>query len=304
MEKAKKIWMDGKFVDWDDAKIHLLTNTFNYGLGVFEGIRCYNTKKGPAIFRLDDHLDRLYNSAKIASIEPNFSKKDMRKAIIETIKVNKLKECYIKPIIYYGYGEIGLYPKNNPVNSAISVYPWGAYLGKEGLENGIRVKISSFQRQFINSAMTKAKICGNYANSQLAKIEALENGYDEALLLDTEGRVAEGSGENIFIIKNGIIFTPPTLTILNGITRDSVIQIARSKKYKVEETNLTRDDVYTADEAFFTGTAAELTPIREIDKRHIGNGKAGVITKKLQKAFFEVVKGNNNHFSKWLTYIR
>ncbi len=303
MEKAKKIWMDGKLVDWDDAKIHLLTNAFNYGLGVFEGIRCYNTKKGPAIFRLEEHLDRLYNSAKIASIEPNFSKDGMRKAIIKTIKSNKLKECYIKPIIYYGYGEIGLYPKDNPVSSAISVYPWGAYLGKEGLNNGIRVKVSSFQRPFINSSMTKAKICGNYVNSQLAKIEAIENGYDEALLLDTEGRVSEGSGENIFIIRDGIILTPPTLCILSGITRDSVIKIAEYKKYTVKEVNLTRDDVYTADEAFFTGTAAELTPIREIDRRHIGNGKAGIITKKLQKLFFETVKGSNSHFSKWLTLI-
>ena len=303
MVKAKKIWMDGTLVDWDDAKIHLLTNTFNYGLGVFEGIRCYNTKKGPAIFRLEEHLDRLYNSAKIASIMPNISKDNMRKAIIKTIKANKFNECYIKPVIYYGCGEIGLYPKNNPVNSAISVYPWGAYLGKEGLTNGIKVKISSFQRPFINSAMTKAKICGNYANSQLAKIEALENGYDEALLLDTQGRVAEGSGENIFIIRDGVILTPTTLCILSGITRDSVIQIARNKKYRVEEVDLTRDDVYTADEAFFTGTAAELTPIREIDKRSIGNGKAGVITKELQKAFFEAVKGSNSHFSKWLTVI-
>jgi len=303
MEKSDKIWMDGKLVDWDDAKIHILTNTFNYGLGVFEGIRCYNTAKGPAIFRLEEHLDRLYNSAKIASIKPNFSKDELRKALIKTIKVNKLKECYIKPIIYYGYGEIGLYPKNNPVNSAISVYPWGAYLGAEGLSNGISVKISSFSRHYINAAMTKAKICGFYANSQLAKMEAIENGYDEALLLDTEGRVAEGSGENLFIIKNRKLMTPPVLTVLDGITRDSAMQIARYKKYVVEEASLTRDMVYIADEAFFTGTAAELTPIREIDKRPIGIGRTGPVTKELQEEFFKAAKGKNKNFLHWLTFI-
>ncbi|OGL44761.1 MAG: branched chain amino acid aminotransferase [Candidatus Schekmanbacteria bacterium RBG_16_38_11] len=303
MTASKKIWMDGEFVEWDKAKIHIMTHTFNYGLGVFEGIRCYKTKKGPAIFRYQEHLDRLFDSVKIASIKAPYTIEEFSQAIIDTIRINKLTECYIKPIFYYGYGEAGIFPKNHPVNAAISVFPWGAYLGKEGLEKGIRVKISSFQRHHINISMTKAKICGNYVNSQLAKIEAIENGYDEALMLDAQGQVAEGSGENIFIVKNGIIKTTPILSILAGITRDSVIQIAKDEGIEVKEALFSRDEIYIANEAFFTGTAAEVTPIREVDNRVIGNGMVGEITKKIQKIFFSIVKGNNKKFSKWLTYI-
>ncbi|OGL40719.1 MAG: branched chain amino acid aminotransferase [Candidatus Schekmanbacteria bacterium GWA2_38_11] len=303
MTASKKIWMDGEFVEWDKAKIHIMTHTFNYGLGVFEGIRCYKTKKGPAIFRYQEHLDRLFDSVKIASIKAPYTIEEFSQAIIDTIRINKLTECYIKPIFYYGYGEAGIFPKNHPVNAAISVFPWGAYLGKDGLEKGIRVKISSFQRHHVNISMTKAKICGNYVNSQLAKIEAIENGYDEALMLDAQGQVAEGSGENIFIVKNGIIKTTPILSILAGITRDSVIQIAKDEGIEVKEALFSRDEVYIADEAFFTGTAAEVTPIREVDNRVIGNGMVGEITKKIQKIFFSIVKGNNKKFSKWLTYI-
>ena len=303
MIAAKKIWMDGKFIDWDKAAIHIMTHTFNYGLGVFEGIRCYKTKKGPAIFRFDEHLDRLFDSVKIASIKSPYTKEEMKKAIVDTINVNKLDECYIKPILYYGYGEAGIYPKKHPVRAAISVFPWGAYLGKEGLEKGIRVKISSFQRHHINVSMTKAKICGNYVNSQLAKIEAIENGYDEALLLDVNGQVAEGSGENIFIVKNGVIKTIPVLSILAGITRDSVIKIAKDKGIELKEEHFSRDELYIADEAFFTGTAAEVTPIREVDNRIIGSGLVGEITKKIQEIFFKIVKGDNSKFNKWLTYI-
>ena len=303
MITSKKIWMDGELVDWDKAKIHIMTHTFNYGLGVFEGIRCYKTKRGAAIFRYQEHLNRLFDSAKIASIKLPYTMEEFSKAIIDTIKINKLTECYIKPIFYYGYGEAGIFPKNHPVNAAISVFPWGAYLGKDGLEKGIRVKISSFMRHHINISMTKAKICGNYVNSQLAKIEAIENGYDEALMLDPQGQVAEGSGENIFIVKNGVIKTTPILSILAGITRDSVIKIAEDIGIEVKEALFSRDEVYIADEAFFTGTAAEVTPIREVDNRVIGSGKVGEITKKIQKIFFSVVKGNNKKFSKWLTYI-
>ena len=300
---AKKIWMDGKFVDWDKAQVHILTHTLNYGLGVFEGIRCYKTKKGPAIFRYKEHLDRLFDSVRIASIKAPYTREEISHAIVDTIKINKLAECYIKPIFYYGYGEAGLYPKNHPVKAAISVFPWGAYLGAEGLEKGIRVKISSFQRHHINISMTKAKICGNYVNSQLAKIEAIENGYDEALMLDVNGHVAEGSGENIFFVKNGVIKTPPILAILPGITRDSVIKIAEDMGIEVKEALFSRDELYIADEAFFTGTAAEVTPIREVDKRLIGEGMVGKVTKRIQETFFKAVRGNNTKFSKWLTYI-
>lgn len=303
MIAAKKIWMDGKFVDWDKATVHIMTHTFNYGLGVFEGIRCYKTKKGPAIFRFDEHLERLFDSIKIASIKAPYTKEEIKKAIVDTININKLTECYIKPIFYYGYGEAGIYPKNHPVKAAISVFPWGAYLGKDGLEKGIRVKISSFQRHHINISMTKAKICGNYVNSQLAKIEAIENGYDEALLLDVNGQVAEGSGENIFIVKKGVIKTTPVLSILAGITRDSVIKIAQDQGIELKEEHFSRDELYIADEAFFTGTAAEVTPIREVDNRVIGNGLVGEITKKIQGIFFKIVKGDNSKFNKWLTYI-
>jgi branched-chain amino acid aminotransferase len=295
--------MDGKFVAWDDAKVHVLTHTLHYGLGVFEGIRCYKTEKGSAIFRLDEHVDRLFNSAHIFMIEIPFSRKEIRDAIIQTVKVNKMRECYIRPLVYIGYGAMGVYPKGNPVNVSIAAWPWGAYLGEEGLQKGIRIKVSSFTRHHVNAAMTKAKVCGYYVNSQIAKTEAISCGYDEALLLDTEGYVSEASGENIFIVRGNTIKTTPLTSILQGITRDSIIQLAKENKVPVNEERFTRDELYIADEAFFTGTAAEVTPIREVDGRTIGCGSRGKITKKLQTLFFDIVKGKNRRYDNWLTRI-
>ena len=301
--KSDKIWMDGKLVDWDKASVHILTHTLHYGLGMFEGIRCYKTSSGSAIFRLDEHVDRLFASSHIFNIEIPYAKKEIRDAIIQTVKVNKLKECYIRPLVYIGYGAMGLYPKGNPVNVAIAAWPWGAYLGDEGIEKGIRVQVSSFTRHHVNSSMTRAKVCGYYVNSQIAKKDAITCGFDEALLLDAEGYVSEGSGENIFIVRNGRLKTTPLTTILEGITRDSIITIARDNKIPVAEERFTRDEVYIADEAFFTGTAAEVTPIREIDNRKIGTGSRGAITKKLQSIFFDIVKGKNKTYASWLTGI-
>ncbi|MEW6584998.1 MAG: branched-chain amino acid transaminase [Nitrospirota bacterium] len=303
INKTGKIWMDGKFVNWDDAQVHVLTHTLHYGLGVFEGIRCYETPKGPAIFRLDDHVERLFDSAHIFLIEIPFTKEEVKRAVTETVKVNKLKECYIRPLVYIGYGAMGLYPKDNPVRVAIAAWSWGAYLGDEGLEKGIRVKTSSFIRSHVNANMTRGKVCGYYVNSQLAKKEAIMTGYDEALLLDTAGYVSEGSGENIFIVRNGVIKTTPLTSILEGITRNSIAEIALDEGIPVEERRFTRDEVYISDEAFFTGTAAEVTPIREIDGRQIGDGRPGVITKKLQSIFFNIVKGKNKRYKSWLTRI-
>jgi branched-chain amino acid aminotransferase len=303
IEKTKKIWMDGRFVGWDDANVHVLTHTLHYGLGVFEGIRCYRTEKGSAIFRLDEHVERLFDSAHIFMMEMPFTRKEISSAIIETVKVNKIRECYIRPLVYIGYGAMGLYPKDNPVKISIAVWPWGAYLGDEGIKNGIRIKVSSFTRHHVNVDMTRGKVCGYYVNSQIAKKEAIACGYDEALMLDTEGYVSEGSGENVFIVRDGRIKTTPLTSILEGITRESIIRIARDLKIPVSEERFTRDELYIADEAFFTGTAAEVTPIREVDGRKIGNGKRGKITGKLQSIFFDVVKGRNRKYASWLTRI-
>ncbi|HSB30922.1 MAG TPA: branched-chain amino acid transaminase [Candidatus Sulfobium mesophilum] len=303
IKKSDKIWMDGKFVSWDDANVHILTHTLHYGLGVFEGIRCYKTGTGSAIFRLDEHVERLFDSAHIFMMKVPFSKEQIRDAIIETVKVNKMKECYVRPIVYVGYGAMGLYPKDNPIKVAIAAWPWGAYLGDEGLEKGIRVKVSSFIRHHVNVDMTRGKVCGYYVNSQIAKREAISCGYDEAVLLDTEGYVSEGSGENVFIVRNKRIKTTPLTSILEGITRDSIITVARDMKIPVIEERFTRDEIYIADEAFFTGTAAEVTPIREVDGRMIGDGRRGKITEKLQNIFFDVVKGRNRKYSPWLTKI-
>ena len=303
IKKTEKIWMDGKFVAWDNAKVHVLTHTLHYGLGVFEGIRCYKTEKGSAIFRLDEHVDRLFNSAHIFMIGIPFSRKEIRDAIIQTVKVNRMRECYIRPLVYLGYGAMGLYPKDNPVNVSIAVWPWGAYLGDDGLKNGIKIKVSSFTRHHVNAAMTKGKVCGYYVNSQIAKKEAVICGYDEALLLDTEGYVSEASGENIFIVRGPTVKTTPLTSILEGITRDSIIQLAKDNKIPVSEERFTRDELYIADEAFFTGTAAEVTPIREVDGRIIGCGSRGKITKKLQTMFFDIVKGKNKKYEHWLTRI-
>lgn len=295
--------MDGKLVDWDKAQVHVLTHTLHYGLGMFEGIRCYKTDKGSAIFRLDEHVERLFASAHIFNIEMPYSRKEIRDAIIRTVTANKLVECYIRPLVYIGYGAMGLYPKGNPINVAIAAWPWGAYLGDDGIDKGIRIQVSSFTRHHVNSSMTRAKVCGYYVNSQIAKKEAISGGYDEALLLDPEGYVSEGSGENIFIVRNGQLKTTPLTTILEGITRDSIMKIAKDNKIPVIEERFTRDEIYIADEAFFTGTAAEVTPIREIDNRKIGIGRRGKITKKLQSIFFDIVKGKNRKYESWLTRI-
>ena len=301
--KTEKIWMDGKFIDWDKASVHVLTHTLHYGLGVFEGIRCYETEKGPAIFRLDEHIERLFNSGRIFLMNIPYSKKDIKNAVIETVKVNRIKECYIRPIVYIGYGAMGLYAPQNPINVSIAVWRWGAYLGEKGLKNGIRVKTSSFITNHVNSNMSRGKVCGYYVNSQLAKNEAVTCGYDEALLLDTEGYVSEGSGENIFIVRKGILKTTPLTSILEGITRDSVSEIAHDEGVEVREEKFTRDELYISDEAFFTGTAAEVTPIRLVDGRSIGAGRPGKITRRIQSLFFDIVRGKNKKYESWLTRI-
>ncbi|MBI5408675.1 MAG: branched-chain amino acid transaminase [Nitrospirae bacterium] len=303
LNESKFIWMDGKFIKWADANVHILTHTLHYGTGAFEGIRCYKTKSGSAVFRLKEHVDRLFHSCHILKIDPPFSRKEISRAIIDTIKINGLKECYIRPLVYIGYGAMGLYPKENPIKAAIAVWPWGAYLGEDGIKNGIRAKISSFARQHPNSGMTKSKTCGDYVNSTLAKREALACGYEEALLLDTAGFVSEGTGQNIFIVRNGALITPPLPSILEGITRGSIIEMAAKLKTVCRETNFTRDEIYIADEVFLTGTAAEVTPVREVDGRSIGSGKPGPMTKKLQSLFFKVVKGEVKAYKSWLTYI-
>lgn len=303
VEATKKIWMDGTFVDWDKAQVHVLSHTLHYGMGVFEGIRCYDTEQGPAIFRLQEHLDRLYHSTLIGGMTIPYAKDELRQAIIDTIKVNELRACYIRPLVYLGYGEMGINNSRNPVQVAIAVWPWGAYLGEDALLQGIRVCVSSFTRHHVNVMMTKAKIVGNYANSQLAKMEAVKAGYDEAIMLDVHGNVAEGSGENIFIVRYGELRTPPLTAILEGITRNSIIDLAHHIGLSVRETIFSRDELYIAEEAFFTGTAAELTPIREVDGRMIGDGRPGPITYQLQQAFFRVVQGKDDTFKAWLTYL-
>lgn len=295
--------MDGRMVSWEKANVHVLTHTLHYGLGAFEGIRCYNTPSGPAIFRLNEHVERLFQTAHIFLIDIPYTREEICNAIIKTVKVNKLKECYIRPLVYIGYGAMGLYPQDNPIKVAIAAWPWGAYLGEEGLEKGIRVKVSSFIRHHVNSNMSRGKVCGYYVNSQLSKKEAVLGGFDEGLLLDTEGYVSEGSGENIFIVRNNVLKTTPLTSILEGITRDSILRLACDLGIKVAEQRFTRDEIYICDEAFFTGTAAEVTPIRELDNRTIGKGKAGPVTKKLQAAFFDIVKGKNAKYESWLTSV-
>jgi branched-chain amino acid aminotransferase len=304
VQKVSKIWMDGKLIPWEEANVHILTHSLHYGLAVFEGIRCYLCPDGkPAVFRLREHVDRLFDSAQIGDIKIPYSKREISEACKETLRVNQLREGYIRPIVFIGEGVMGVYPGENPIQVAIITWSWGAYLGEGALEKGIRVKVSSYTRHHVNVMMTKAKICGNYVNSVLAKREVMKMGYDEALMLDTEGYVSEASGENIFMVKNGALKTTPLTSILPGITRDSVIQIAKAKKIPLLEERFTRDELYTAQEAFFTGTAAELTPIREVDDRMIGNGKPGPMTKELQAAFFDIVKGKNPNYREWLDYL-
>ncbi|MFP4213117.1 MAG: branched-chain amino acid transaminase [Desulfohalobiaceae bacterium] len=301
LEKTNMIWFDGQFVPWDQAQVHVLTHTLHYGAGVFEGLRSYECSDGTsAVFRLEEHVERLFDSARIIQMEIPFSPQEVQEAIINTLKTNKLKVGYVRPLAFIGTGGMGVYPGGNSVHLIIAVWPWGAYLGEEALHKGIRVKTSSFNRHHVNVMMTKAKICGNYVNSVLAKNEALADGYDEALLLDTQGYVSEASGENLFIVSKGMLKTPPLGSVLAGITRDSVITLARDMGYQVLEQNFTRDEIYTADEAFFTGTAAELTPVRELDHRKIGAGKAGPVTQLLQQEFFSVVRGENLKYAGWL----
>jgi branched-chain amino acid aminotransferase len=302
IQEVEKIWMNGKLVDWHDAKIHVLTHALHYGSGVFEGIRCYNTIEGPAVFRLKEHIDRLFDSAKLYFMDIPFSREELRDACKEVIRANGLKECYIRPIAFRGYGEMGLNPLNCPVDVAIAVWPWGAYLGEEGLKKGIRVKTSSFQRIAPNILPPLAKATGQYINSILGKLESLNSGYDEALMLDYRGFVSEGPGENIFMVKNNIIYTPPEqASILRGITRNSVITIAKDLGFEVRETDITRGELYLADEVFFTGTAAEITPIREIDGYKIGD--PGKITRKIQQKFFEIIRGKDKKYISWLDFL-
>ena len=295
------IWMDGTLTPWDQANVHVLTHGLHYGYAVFEGIRAYECVDGSsAVFRLEEHVDRLFGSAKILGLTIPFTPEQIVSACVETLVANKMRAGYIRPLVYVGSGSMGVNPADNPIRVAIAVWPWGAYLGAEALEKGISIRTSSYTRFHVNSMMSKAKSAGNYVNSVLAKTEALADGYDEAMMLDASGYVAEGSGENIYIVKNGVIKTPPLTTVLAGITRNSVIALAKEMGYEVLEQFFARDEVYVADEAFFTGTAAELTPIRALDRRVIGEGHAGPVAKALQKAFFKVVKGDNPKYAGWL----
>ena len=297
------IWYDGKLVPWRDATTHVLTHSLHYGLSVFEGVRAYRTDHGTAIFRLEDHTKRLFNSAHIYQMKIPFSREAISEAQIEVVRRNELESCYIRPLVFYGSEKMGVSPKGASVHVAIAAWAWGAYLGEDGLEKGIRVKISSFARQHVNVTMPRAKIASTYANSILANAEALDHGYDEAILLDTQGFVAEGSGENLFIVRDGVVYEPDIACALTGITRASIHQIAADLGLRVESRRLTRDDLYIADEAFFTGTAAEVTPIREIDGRQIGAGERGPITAQIQKAFFDAVSGKTPKYHHWLSKV-
>ncbi len=301
MQTTEFIWFDGKLVPWAEANVHVLSHALHYGTGVFEGIRTYECADGTSsVFRLSEHVTRLFQSMKILGLEIPHSHETIHNAILETLKANKLKQGYIRPLSFVGAGEMGIHPKSNPIQTIIAVWPWGAYLGAEALANGINIKTSTFTRHHVNAMMTKAKTSGNYVNSVLAKVEAVKDGYDEALMLDTNGFVSEATGENIFIVRDGIIKTTPLTSILGGITRDSVIALAKDLGYTVVEQQFTRDELYIADEAFFTGTAAELTPIRAVDNRVIGAGKAGQVALHLQKEYFAIVKGQNPKYESWL----
>jgi len=302
-DRDGKIWKDGELIDWRDAKIHVLTHTLHYGMGVFEGVRAYKTDKGPAIFRLKEHTQRLYNSAKIFQLKIPFEMERVIEAQLQVVRENKLESCYIRPLVWIGSEKLGVSARGNTIHVAVAAWPWGAYLGEDGITKGIRVKTSSFSRHHVNVSLVRAKACGYYINSILANQEALADGYDEALLLDTDGYVSEGSGENVFIIKNGKIYTPDLASCLDGITRDAVITMARDLGIEVIEKRITRDEMYCCDEAFFTGTAAEITPIRELDNRQIGEGKRGPITEKLQSLFFDVVAGKVPQYQHWLTLV-
>ena len=303
MKKSQYIWYNGKFVNWDKATTHVLSHGLHYGSGIFEGIRAYSDKANAFIFRLEDHYSRFYNSGKVSLIKIPYSQKKLQEATIQLIKKNKLKNCYVRPLAFIGEGSIGINPGNNKVNVIIAAFEWGTYLGKNGIEHGIRAKISSFARMGVNSFMTKSKISGNYINSVFAKREAIQLGFDEAIMLDNDGYIAEGTGENIYIVRKNIIKTTPITTVLEGITRDCVIKIAKDNNIEVQEQKFTRDELYMSDEVFLSGTAAEITPVREVDDRTIGKGKPGRITKLIQVEYSKIVSNKNPLYASWLTKV-
>ncbi|GER18632.1 branched-chain amino acid transaminase [Variovorax boronicumulans] len=308
-DRDGKIWMDGELVDWRDAKIHVLSHTLHYGCGAFEGVRAYKTADGStAIFRLAEHTERLFNSAKILRMKIPFSQEQLNEAQKQVVRENKLESCYLRPLIWIGSEKLGVSPKGNKIHAMVAAWSWGAYLGEEGMRRGIRVKTSSYTRHHVNITMTQAKTVSNYTNSILANMEALDDGYDEALLLDASGFVSEGAGENVFVVKGGVVYTPDlSAGALNGITRNTILHICKDLGIELVQKRITRDEVYVADEAFFTGTAAEVTPIRELDRIEIGNrgdgGARGPVTEKIQSAFFDIVNGKNPKYAHWLTKV-
>ena len=303
-DRDGKIWMDGRMVEWRDAKIHVLTHTLHYGCGAFEGVRAYNTASGTAIFRLQEHTERLFNSAKILRMNIPYSKEEVMQAQKDVVRENKLESCYLRPLTWIGDRKLGVSPKGNTIHLMVAAWPWGAYLGEEGLQRGIRVKISSYTRHHVNITMTQAKAVSNYTNSILANMEATDDGYDEAMLLDPSGFVSEGAGENLFVIKDGVVYTPDlSAGALNGITRNTVVHICKDLGLELVQKRITRDEVYICDEAFFTGTAAEVSPIRERDRIPLGAGSRGPITEKIQSAFFDIVNGRNPKYAHWLTHV-
>jgi branched-chain amino acid aminotransferase len=300
-DRDGKIWMDGQMVDWRDAKIHVLSHTLHYGCGAFEGVRAYKTTQGTAIYRLQEHTQRLFNSAKILRMNIPFSLEEVMQAQKDVVRLNNLESCYIRPLTWIGSQKLGVSPKGNKIHIMVAAWAWGAYLGEEGMKRGIRVKTSSFTRHHVNITMTQAKAVSNYTNSILANMEALDEGYDEALLLDSAGFVSEGAGENIFVIKDGVVYTPDlSAGALNGITRNTIFHICKDLGLELVQKRITRDEIYISDEAFFTGTAAEVTPIRELDRIQLGTGSRGPITEKIQTAFFDIVNGRNPKYSAWL----
>jgi branched-chain amino acid aminotransferase len=303
-DRDGQIWFDGQLVDWRDAKIHVLTHTLHYGCGAFEGVRAYQTDAGTAIFRLQEHTQRLFNSAKILRMQIPFTQDQVNEAQREVVRVNQLESCYLRPLTWIGSEKLGVSPRGNTIHLMVAAWAWGAYLGEEGMKKGIRVKTSSYSRHHVNITMTQAKAVSNYSNSILANMEALDDGYDEALLLDTSGFVSEGAGENVFVIKDGVVYTPDlSAGALNGITRNTVLHICDDLGIKLVQKRITRDECYIADEMFFTGTAAEVTPIRELDRVQIGIGERGPVTEKIQSAFFDIVNGRNPKYAHWLTKV-
>ncbi|HUB76211.1 MAG TPA: branched-chain amino acid transaminase [Solirubrobacteraceae bacterium] len=304
MQPTEVIWQNGELVPWDEARVHILTHGLHYGTGVFEGIRCYETERGPAIFRHDDHLDRLERSAKLYYMEIPYSREQLRLATHELITRNGLRSCYIRPIVFRGYGQMGLNPLDAPIDVAIAVWEWGAYLGEQGKRDGVRAKVSSWERISPRALIPHAKASGQYLNSVLAKIESLKAGYDEAILLDEHGRVCEGTGENVYIVRDGVIITPPqTASILDGISRRAILQIARDLGYETLERDIARAELYHADEVFLTGTAAELVPVREVDDQTVGAGRPGEVTVVLQRAFDDALHGRSERYDEWLDYV-